>query len=244
VLCGDVVFFWQNYVWLGRVVFVKTVTNFREILRGTGRMPRFARFFFTTSTDKYLMQNTLLFAALLTAHSVWGQKGHELKISAVEPVFQMAHLSYEYQNSPRWGLELMARYNWDLGAYTYPDPPNGAAQQVLTVVLSQRFYPLGRRKDWLRGFLFGAYLREDWLVSSSWKQFPQLALFDEYTVWEPQDGRVLRAGAGLMFGYKKYWGKHLLAEVNWGYDLNSIINNPIHGLDIAGLIALKAGWKF
>lgn len=207
-------------------------------------MPRFARFFFNGSTDKYSMQNSFLFAALLTAYSVWGQKGHELKISVVEPIFQMAHLSYEYQMSPRWGLELMTRYNWSLGAYTYPYPPDGATQQVLTAVLTQRFYPFCYRENWLTGILFGAYLREDWLVSSSWEQFPDLKLFDEYGAWEQRNGRSARAGAGLMAGYKKRWGEHLFAEADWGYDLNVASRRQGYGLDIAGLIALKAGWKF
>lgn len=35
-------------------------------------------------------------------------KSHELKISPIDPVFKMAHLSYEHQVSPRWSLELAA----------------------------------------------------------------------------------------------------------------------------------------
>jgi hypothetical protein len=188
------------------------------------------------------MRNTLLLAALLTASSVWGQRRHELKISTIEPFFQMAHLSYQYQISPRWGLELMTRYNWSLGAYTYPYPPNGTTQRALTVVLSQRFYPFCYRRNWLKGILFGAYLREDWLVSSSWEQFSDLKLFDEYGAWEPGAGRSIRAGAGLMLGYKKRWGEHLFVEANLGYDLNAAF--PRFNHDIAGIIALKLGWGF
>lgn len=190
------------------------------------------------------MQNVLLCIVLLVALPTFAQKNHELKISTIEPVFQMAHLSYEYQILPRWGLELMTRYNWNLGAYTYPTPQGGVTQRALTVVLSQRFYPLYNRENWLKGFLFGAYLREDWLVSSSWKQFAYLKLFEEYGAWEPENGRGIRAGAGLMLGYKKSWGQHLFTEANWGYDMNSTVINEIHRLDIAGIIALKAGWRF
>lgn len=190
------------------------------------------------------MHKFFFVTALLAAQTVFAQKSHVLKISTIEPIFKMAHLSYEYHISPQWSLELMARYNWGVGAYTYPTPGEDLTQQVLSLMLSQRFCPFSRREDWMKGLLFGAYLREDWLVSSSWQQYPDLNLFQEYTAWRPVNGRSVRAGAGLLWGYKKRWGNHLLTEFNWGYDLNLGFYRPGFGLDIAGIIALKVGWQF
>ena len=191
-----------------------------------------------------MMKNILFALALSALQTGFAQKSHELKISTIDPIFKMAHLSYEYTVSPRWGLELMLRHNWGVGAYTYPAPPGGLTQQVLTVVFSQRFYPFAQRHNWLGGWLVGAYLREDWMVSSSWKMFPRLTLFQEYSGWEYASGRSVRAGAGLLVGYKKRFGRHLFAEADLGYDLNVTISKEAYRNDIAGILGLKVGWRF
>ncbi len=196
------------------------------------------------------MKNILYLAFLLITRFAFAQTSHQLKISPIDPLFKMAHLSYEYQPASRSGLELMLRYNWGVDSW-YSAPGSGSAtQQTLTTTLTQKIYLFCNQKNWLKGWFAGLYIREDWLLFHPDKQYEYLRLRQNYRHWRPNEGNPIRLGMGIVAGYKCRFGKHFFVEASLGCDSNLFSWIAIHRvfyfdkMDIAGILGAKAGWRF
>ncbi len=91
-------------------------------------------------------------------------------------------------------------------------------------------------------------MREDWLLSHPERQYESFQLWHNYAFWKQGDGNSIRLGVGVVAGYKRMIGKHLLVEVSLGYDTNLyawLAPRPeFFDMDIAGIPGVKAGWRF
>jgi len=195
------------------------------------------------------MKQILYLVSLFIGQAAFAQTSHELKISTLDPLFKMAHFSYEFKPDARMGLELMLRYNWGVGS-SYSGPGWGSAtQRTVTATLTQKIYPLGNRKNWLKGWFAGLYFREDWLLSRPEVQYEYFGLWHNYAYWKQDEGNSIRLGAGMVAGYQYFWGRHFFVEGSLGYDANLYVwlaprRLEYANMDVAGIPGVKAGWRF
>lgn len=180
-------------------------------------------------------------------HTAFGQKIHEIKTDLLLPFVPGAHLAYEFIPQKRLGVELEARYRWNVDGYdNCPlccDPPP-SRQRVLTFNLNAKFYLL--RKNPGSGLYAGAYIREDWRVSppdpeSGYLSIPEYRL----PIREAQlNERNLRNSIGLLAGYKFLLWKRWALEASMGldWDYRWLFGDRLER-DWTGIPSLKAGYR-
>ncbi len=199
------------------------------------------------------MRQIFLFFLLLTTSFAYGQHHHELKTDLVVPFFKIAHLSYEFIPANYLGVEANLWYRWGLeGNYQIPPMTTfyedvgtfiPALQQVFIATVAAKYYFL--RPAPASGAYLGGYLREDVLTTQRDGSYAYLFV-DQYGGGQAnnlnrQHNRQLRLAAGLMAGYKRLIGKHVLVEAGLGFDL-SLIKKLYE--DWAGIPMVRIGYRF
>ena len=184
-------------------------------------------------------------------HTAFGQKIHEIKTDLLLPFVPGAHLAYEFIPQKRLGVELEARYRWDVdGFYDRPNSCGGCneltrvGQKVLTLTLNAKFYFLKNKAG--SGAYAGAYMREDWQISRrdlAYEYFYIPEYFDGKA--GPSQSRSLRSGVGVLAGYKFVLRQRWTVEASLGIDKNYrwLFGERSKGEELAGIPSLKAGYR-
>ncbi len=203
----------------------------------------------------------IIFSALLlfAAQTAFGQKIHEIKTDLLLPFVPGGHLAYEFIPEKRLGVEVEARYRWNVnGHYSNEGPISPPCptteceslplfllnQKVLTINISAKFYLLKKRSG--SGPYVGAYVREDWLLSRRDPVYAYLYLPEYYVNdrIQPVQSSNLRNSIGLLAGYKFLFWKHWTLEASMGidWDYRSLFGDRTE-MDWAGIPSLKAGYR-
>ncbi len=190
----------------------------------------------------------------------FGQKIHEIKTDVLLPlVVNGAHLAYEFIPEKRLGVELEARYRWNVNGHYSNEGPISAPcpsieceyplfirqQKVLTININAKFYLMKKRSG--SGPYAGAYVREDWLLSRRDRGYEYLYIPEYYLSGQsqPVQNRNLRNSIGLLAGYKFLLWKHWTLEASMGldWDYPSLFGDRSNDVDPSGIPSLKAGYR-